>query len=73
MGNMIDQIEALTDAQRLLENYYAYVDRYLAKVGNKIENGKWRVVLQWSKKIGTACTEDDQAILAKMREVNRLA
>lgn len=48
MGNMIDQIEALADAQRLLENYYAYADKYLAKTGDKIENGKWRIVLKYS-------------------------
>jgi hypothetical protein len=48
MGNMIDQIEALADAQRLLENYYAYADKYLSKTGDKIENGKWRIVLKYS-------------------------
>jgi hypothetical protein len=38
MGQFIDQIEALTDNQRTIENYYAYTDKYLAKVGEKLSS-----------------------------------
>jgi len=62
MGQMIDQIEALTDAQRLIENYYTYADKYVKKVGEKIPGGKWRVVLKWSTKISNACQEDEREI-----------
>lgn len=66
---MLDQIDALTDAQRLIENYYAYTGKYLAKVGDKIPGGKWRVMLKWSTKIGVACLEDEEGILKSMRDV----
>ena len=72
-GLFIDQIEALADSQRLIESYYAYADKYLAKVGDKIAGGKWRVVLKWSTKIGNACLEDEQKVLAKMKELKGIA
>lgn len=73
MGYMLDQIEALTDSQRLLENYYSYSDKYLRKVGEKIPGGKWRVVLKWSTKVSNACMEDEEAVLSKMRDVEKKA
>lgn len=56
MGQFIDQIEALTDSQRDIENHYAYTDKYLAKVGEKLSSDeKWRVALKWSTKVSNAC------------------
>lgn len=57
----------------MIENYYAYVDKYLAKVGEKIPGGKWRVMLKWSTKIGVACFEDEEKVIAAMRDVERKA
>ena len=59
MGAMLKEIELLTDAQRDIENYYAYAGKYLVKTGEKIPGGKWRTVLKWSTKIGNACVDDE--------------
>jgi len=74
MGQFIDQIEALTDNQRTIENYYAYTDKYLAKVGEKLtSDNKWRVALKWSTKVSNACVEDEEGVMKAMRKVNTLA
>lgn len=69
MDTFISQIDALIDVQRPIENYYSYADKYITKVGDKIEGGKWRVVLKWSTKVGDACVEDSQNIVAEGKKI----
>lgn len=73
-GYFLDQMNTLTASQMLVQNYYAYADKYLTKVDGKVNSGeKWRVMLKWSTKISNACLEDEEKILSAMRKMNTAA
>jgi hypothetical protein len=61
MFKMIDEIEALTDAQRDLENVYSYSNKYLDTVDRNVKKGnKWRVILKWSTKVSDNCVLEEE-------------
>lgn len=72
MGHMLDQIEALTDAQLELEGIYDYANKYINLVGKNIPKNKWRVVLKWSTKVTDNCVIEEQKILERQEKLNRL-
>ena len=73
MDNMIDQIESLADAQRDLENTYAYSNKYLRYVEKNVNSGnKWRVILKWSTKISQNCLLEEEKQVDRMRQINAM-
>lgn len=70
MGNMIDQIEALADAQRSLENVYSYSNKYLRLVDKNVKKAnKWRVILKWSTKVSSNCILEEQKQMDMMNKL----
>lgn len=68
VADMTKQLDHFADSQRLVENYYAYVDKYLRKVGEKTGGDqKWRVALKWGSKTTVACIEDEDDITKAIR------
>lgn len=73
MGNMINQIEHLTDAQMDLENVFDYSQKYLRLVNKNIPKRKWRVALKWSTKVSDNCLLEEQKMHDRLRQLNNEA
>ena len=70
MDSMIDQIEALTDAQRDIENFYSYSNKYLRLVDKNIKKAnKWRVILKWSTKVSSNCLLEEEKQLDRVKSL----
>lgn len=74
MGTMIDQIDALKDAQMDLENVYSYANKYLNLVNKNLNkpDGNWRTILKWSAKVADNCVLEEEKQMKRVRQLGEL-